>query len=70
MSKKKSLISPLEAELSALRDKVARRREYMDLLEVELTNTRSALRNSPTSTTSASDPWKAASSNCSKCWKT
>jgi curved DNA-binding protein CbpA len=43
MSKKKSLISPLEAELSALREKVARRREYMDLLELELSNTRSAL---------------------------
>lgn len=43
MSKKKSLISPLQAELSALREKVARRREYMDLLELELGNTRSAL---------------------------
>jgi hypothetical protein len=43
MSKKKSLVSPLEAELSALRDKVARRREYMDLLELELGNTRAAL---------------------------
>lgn len=38
-----SLISPLQAELESLRAKLARRREYMDLLDVELTNTRSAL---------------------------
>lgn len=43
MPKKKSLVSPLEAELSVLREKVARRREYMDLLELELGNTRTAL---------------------------
>lgn len=39
----RSLISPLQAELESLRAKLARRREYMDLLELELTNTRSAL---------------------------
>ncbi|UYN92310.1 MAG: J domain-containing protein [Anaerolineales bacterium] len=38
-----SLISPLQAELESLRAKLARRREYMDLLELELTNTRGAL---------------------------
>ncbi len=39
----RSLISPLQAELESLRSKLARRREYMDLLELELTNTRGAL---------------------------
>lgn len=39
----RSLISPLQAELESLRAKLARRREYMDLLELELTNTRGAL---------------------------
>lgn len=43
MKTKKSLTSPLDAELSGLRAKVARRREYLDLLEVELANTRAAL---------------------------
>lgn len=43
MSAKKSITSPPDAELSALRAKVARRREYLDLLEVELANTRAAL---------------------------
>lgn len=43
MPKTTSLISPLEAELSSLRAKVARRREYIELLEVELTNTRGAV---------------------------
>jgi hypothetical protein len=43
MTTKKSLTSPLDAELSGLRAKVARRREYLDLLEVELANTRAAL---------------------------
>ncbi len=38
-----SLISPLQAELESLRAKLARRREYMGLLELELTNTRGAL---------------------------
>ncbi|MCL4257284.1 MAG: J domain-containing protein [Anaerolineales bacterium] len=38
-----SLISPLQAELESLRAKLARRREYMDLLDLELTNTRGAL---------------------------
>ena len=43
MPTKKSLLSPIEADLAALRAKVARRREYLDLLEVELANTRAAL---------------------------
>jgi len=43
MTKKKSLVSPFEAELSVLRAKAVRRREYLDLLEVELGNTRAAL---------------------------
>lgn len=43
MNKTKSLISPLQAELDSLRAKLARRREYMELLEVELGNTRGAL---------------------------
>ena len=43
MRTKKSLLSPIEADLAALRAKVARRREYLDLLEVELANTRAAL---------------------------
>ncbi|MCW5875183.1 MAG: hypothetical protein KIS88_11115 [Anaerolineales bacterium] len=44
MNKTTSLISPLQAELDNLRAKLARRREYMDLLELELSNTRGALR--------------------------
>lgn len=43
MTEKSSLISPLEAQLAALRAKVAKRREYIDLLELELANTRGAL---------------------------
>jgi hypothetical protein len=43
MNKKTSLISPLEAELAALRAKAAKRREYLDLLEMELANTRAAV---------------------------
>lgn len=43
MNKTTSLISPLQAELESLRAKLARRREYMDLLDIELTNTRGAL---------------------------
>jgi hypothetical protein len=43
MSKKNSLISPQEAELAALRAKAAKRREYLDLLELELANTRAAI---------------------------
>lgn len=43
MTKTTSLISPLQAELDSLRAKLARRREYIDLLEVELANTRGAL---------------------------
>lgn len=43
MTEKNSLISAREAELAALRAKVAKRREYIDLLELELDNTRGAL---------------------------
>lgn len=43
MSKKNSLISPQEAELAALRAKASKRREYLDLLELELANTRAAI---------------------------
>lgn len=43
MSKKTSLISPLEVEIASLRDKAAKRREYLELLEFELANTRAAV---------------------------
>lgn len=43
MTKSNSLTSPLQAELDSLRAKVARRHEYIELLEVELGNTRGAL---------------------------
>ncbi|MEX1249039.1 MAG: hypothetical protein WEA61_11230 [Anaerolineales bacterium] len=40
MKKKKSLAYPANGDLSALRNRVMRRREYLDLLETELANTR------------------------------
>ncbi len=40
---KKSLSFPHNAELEALRARVLRRREYLDLLETELTNTRAVV---------------------------
>lgn len=41
---KKSLSFPISPELEALRARVLRRREYLDLLETELTNTRAVVR--------------------------
>lgn len=43
MNDKSSLTSPIDAELDALRARVSRRREYLELLEVELANTRTVI---------------------------
>jgi hypothetical protein len=44
MKTKKALAHPVEGDLSALRKRVLRRREYLDLLEVELANTQAIIR--------------------------
>lgn len=43
MKTKKSLSFALDTDLAALRARVLRRREYLDLLETELTNTRAVI---------------------------
>lgn len=43
MNAKKSLSAPVDAELAILRARVERRREYLELLEVELSNTRGVI---------------------------
>ncbi|MEX2162182.1 MAG: hypothetical protein WD751_09745 [Anaerolineales bacterium] len=44
MKTKKSLAFPANGDLGALRNRVTRRREYLDLLETELSNTQAIIR--------------------------